>query len=100
MAYSIELNMDWKEAKEDYELFLNGELNSEDTEWLMKFLFEQHEAQGKYLNTGCPCGTCVPRPMLGMSWHKNLGFGSPNPCAEELYEQGHRYASHWYRGND
>ena len=68
------MNMDWKEAKEDYELFLNGELNSEDTEWLMKFLFEQHEAQGKYLNTGCPCGTCVPRPMLGMSWHKNLGF--------------------------
>jgi|GEM_PF-4600783 len=98
MAYLIVLNMEWHEVKEQYEMFQNGELK--DVKELVKFLYEQHEVAGIHLNTGCPCGTCVPRPMLGMSWWKNLGFHNATTCAKELHEQGHRYASHWYKGND
>jgi hypothetical protein len=43
----------------------------------------------------CPCGKCIPCNMLGTSWHKNLGFNSPNACTEALYKQGHRYISDW-----
>ena len=43
----------------------------------------------------CPCGECIPSNMLGMSWWKNLGFNSPNTCAEALYKQGHRYIRDW-----
>ena len=46
--------------------------------------------------TGCPCGTCVPTPMLGRSWWKCLGFNSPvGNCAEALFDAGFRYHE-WY----
>ena len=48
-------------------------------------------------NTGCPCGTCVPRPMLGTSWWKNLGFNQPTDCAIGLREQGYRWFTEWYK---
>jgi hypothetical protein len=36
---------------------------------------------------------CTPHPMLGMSWWKNLGFGTACDCAEALAKQGFRYQS-------
>lgn len=36
---------------------------------------------------------CKPRPMLGMSWWKNLGFNSPCDCAEYYAAKGFQYMS-------
>ena len=50
-------------------------------------------------STGCPCGTCVPSPMLGRSWWKCLGFNSPvGNCAEALYDAGFATTSGTPRG--
>jgi hypothetical protein len=39
------------------------------------------------------CCDLKPRPMLGMSWWKNLGFNSPCKCCEQLADGGYRYIS-------
>ena len=94
--------MNWKEVKEWIE---QDRTNTKDDDWLEKtmevvnFLYSEHEKIGQHLNTGCPCGTCVPRVMIGRSWWKNLGFNFPTDCAEGLREQGYRYYNEWYRGN-
>lgn len=38
---------------------------------------------------------CVPRPMLGMSGWKNLGFNTTCNCAKALHSAGFRYMSQY-----
>jgi len=91
--------MNWKEVKRYMQLHEDGKLTPEGYDELLNFLYSEHEKIGQHLNTGCPCGTCVPRVMIGRSWWKNLGFNFPTDCAEGLREQGYRYYNEWYRGN-
>lgn len=91
--------MNWKDAKRYMQRHEDGELTPEGYDELLNFLYTQHEEAGQFLNTGCPCGTCVPSVMIGMSWWKRLGFNSPTDCAEALREEGHRHFNDWYRGD-